>query len=100
MDSLRPRNRDQCAPTRWGHVDYHLTAKGPNHLLATVDLQSSKAAPADLHVKFRLPTGKSIQSITVDGNPVEITGPHKDTAAIYRPEEHTLTPRVFPLVSD
>lgn len=71
-----------AAPTRWGRVDYRLTAKGSNQLLATVSLQGSKAAPAELHVKFRLPADRSIQSITANGNPVELTGSHKDTAAI------------------
>ena len=70
------------APTRWGHVDYRLAAKGSNQLLATVTLQGSKAAPAELHVKFRLPAGQSIQSITANGKSVEPTGSHKDTAAI------------------
>ncbi len=70
------------APTRWGHVDYRLTAKAPNQLLATVSLQGTKAAPAEMHVKFRLPADKSIQSVTANGKPVEITGSHKDTAAI------------------
>jgi hypothetical protein len=71
-----------AAPTRWGHVDYRLTAKGPNQLLATVTLQGSQAAPAELHVKFRLPADRSIQSITANGKSVDPTGPHKDTAAI------------------
>jgi hypothetical protein len=71
-----------AAPTRWGHVDYRLTAKGPNQLVATVTLQGNKTAPAELHVKFRLPSDKSIQSITANGKPVETTGSHKDTAAI------------------
>jgi hypothetical protein len=70
------------APTRWGQVDYRLVAKGPYQLLATVILQGSKAAPAELYVKFRLPTGKTIQSITANGKPIEITGPDKETAAI------------------
>jgi hypothetical protein len=71
-----------AAPTRWGHVDYRLAAKGPNQLLATVSLQGSRPAPTELHVKFRAPAGKSIQSLTANGKPVEITGLHKDTAAI------------------
>jgi hypothetical protein len=70
------------APTRWGHVDYRLTAKGPSQLLATVILQGSKAAPAELHVKFRLPLDKSIQSITANGKSVDLTGSPRDTAAI------------------
>jgi hypothetical protein len=47
-----------------------------------VTLQGNKTAPAELHVKFRLPTEKSIQTITANGKPVETTGSHKDTAAI------------------
>jgi hypothetical protein len=72
----------EAAPTRWGRVDYRLTSKGAGQLLATVSLHGANAAPSELQVKFRLPTGKSIQSITANGKPVEITGPHKDTAAI------------------
>jgi hypothetical protein len=71
-----------AAPTRWGRVDYRLSAKSPNQLLATVSLQGSKAAPEELHVKFRLPVDKTIQSITANGKSVEVSGPHKDTAAI------------------
>jgi hypothetical protein len=33
-------------------------------------------------VKFRLPTDKSIQSVTANGKSVDLTGPHNDTAAI------------------
>jgi hypothetical protein len=72
----------EAAPTRWGHVNYRLTAKAPNSLLATVSLEGSKAVPAELHVKFRLPTDKSIQSVTANGKSVDLTGPHKDTAGI------------------
>ena len=71
-----------ATPTRWGLVDYRLAAKGSNQLLATVTLQGSKAGPAELHVKFRLPAGKSIHSITANGKSVELSGPHNDTAAI------------------
>jgi hypothetical protein len=71
-----------AAPTRWGHIDYRLTAKGPNQLLATVTLEGNKAGPAELHVKFRLPADKSIQSVTANSKSVDLTGSHKDTAAI------------------
>ncbi len=33
-------------------------------------------------MKFRLPADRSIQSITANGKSVDLTGPHKDTAAI------------------
>jgi len=71
-----------AAPTRWGNVDYHLAAKSPSQLLATAALHGNKPAPAELYVKFRVPAGKSIQSITANGNQVEIGGAHKDTAII------------------
>jgi hypothetical protein len=72
----------EAAPTRWGRVDYRMTPKGSGQLLATVSLHGTNASPSELQVKFRLPAGKSIQSITSNGKPVEVTGPHKDTAAI------------------
>jgi hypothetical protein len=33
-------------------------------------------------VKFRLPADKSIQSVTANSKSVDLTGSHKDTAAI------------------
>ncbi len=70
------------APTRWGRVNYRLAAQGANRLVATVWLKGNRAAPGELHVKFRLPTNKALQTITANGKPVGITGIHKDIAAI------------------
>jgi hypothetical protein len=70
------------APTRWGRVSFRMIADTPSRVSAMVELAADRRPPKDIQVKFRLPTGSSIHSATVNGHPVEIAGPHKDTVAL------------------
>lgn len=72
------------APTRWGRVNYRLAPRGENQLIATVTLSETHRQPEHLRVTFRLPEGKSLAGLTVNGKSVPPGGPHKD-AAIFSP---------------
>ena len=71
------------APTRWGRVDYRLETRGENQLAATIELPE-KEQPKELQVSFRLPAGKSLGTLTVNGRAVAPAGRHHD-AAIFAP---------------
>ncbi len=68
------------APTRWGRVDYTLVAEG-GRARARVVLQKG-AAPEELHVRFRVPVGKTPSRVTVNGQPAQLTGRKGDTVVI------------------
>jgi hypothetical protein len=68
------------APTRWGRVDYQLAARGENQLVATITLPAQGRLPEELHVSFRLPSGKSLAGLTVNGKTVAPGGRHGDAA--------------------
>ena len=69
------------APTRWGRVDYKVQMVREGQVTATVKLLGDKG-PKELHVKFRLPSPKKLQTITANGSAVKIGGLHGDTAVI------------------
>jgi len=48
---------------------------------ATVTLARA-GAPKEIHVKLRLPEQYSLGTVTVNGRPAQIGGPHKDTVII------------------
>jgi hypothetical protein len=68
------------APTRWGRVDYHLTRRVENQLVATIALAERGEAPKEIQVSFRLPEGKSLESLTVNGKVIAPGGRKKDAA--------------------
>jgi hypothetical protein len=69
------------APTRWGRVSFKLlTDSGAKKVTAKVELARA-GEPKEIHVKLRVP-GDNLQSVSVNGTPVNISGPHKDTAVI------------------
>lgn len=70
------------APTRWGRVSYELKPGDANALAATVSLHGKGALPKELHVAFRMPEGRKITGITVNGNPILPDGIHQETAII------------------
>jgi hypothetical protein len=70
------------APTRWGRVNYHLAPRGEKELVASVTLPERGALPETLEVSFRLPAGKSLSALTVNGQTVQPGGRNKDTAII------------------
>jgi hypothetical protein len=81
--SGKPIRIDQ-APTRWGRVNFHMEAQpAAKRVVATIELPRA-AAPAELHVKLRLPADQPIRSASVNGRPVTLGGMHGDTA-IFQP---------------
>ena len=81
------------APTRWGRVNFSLlTNLDAKRLFAKVEL-SRPGEPKELHVKLRLPSQSTLQSVTVNSRPGTIGGPHNDTVII-----KTGTEKVFEVV--
>jgi hypothetical protein len=72
------------APTRWGRVDYRLEARGENQLAARIELPRSGNLPKELQVTFRIPQGRSLQSVSVNGHAVTPAG-RKQDAAVFDP---------------
>ncbi|MFZ0302851.1 MAG: Tat pathway signal protein [Terracidiphilus sp.] len=70
----------QDAPTRWGRVSYRFAPRGESHLVASVRLPEKGALPEELQVSFRLPTGRQLSSLTVNGRSVKPAGLHNDAA--------------------
>jgi hypothetical protein len=68
------------APTRWGRVDYQLAPQGENRLVATIGLAPQGHLPEELHASFRLPPGKSLAQLAVNGRAVAPAGRHGDAA--------------------
>ncbi len=68
------------APTRWGRVHYRMEPRGENRLAATVTLPEAVRQPRELQVSFRLPEGRSLSSLSVNGAAVQPGGRHKDAA--------------------
>lgn len=70
------------APTRWGRVSLHMMANpGTNRIAAKVEMEKSRG-PKQVDVKLRLPRGKTIHRVTVNGQPSRLQGPHDDTVFI------------------
>jgi hypothetical protein len=70
----------QNAPTRWGRVNYRLESGGNNQLVAAVTLPEKGSLPGELQVSFRVPAGKRLSSLTVNGKEVRPAGLHEDAA--------------------
>ena len=70
------------APTRYGLISYRLETRDANTLAATVLLPSLGRMPKNLHVTFRAPAGKTVNSVTVNGKQGVLGGAHRDTAVI------------------
>jgi hypothetical protein len=81
--------RIEQAPTRWGRVNFKM-ASNPDakNVIATVEL-ARPGAPEELHVKFRLPIENALRTVTVNGQPAILGGPHNDTVIFgTRNEKH------------
>jgi hypothetical protein len=81
--------RIEQAPTRWGRVNFKM-ASNPDakNVIATVEL-ARPGAPEELHVKFRLPIENALKTVTVNGQPAILGGPHNDTVIFdTRNEKH------------
>ncbi len=70
------------APTRWGRVGFEMAAKPVSRSIeATVDLAQA-GAPKEIQVKLRVSRQTPIRSVTVNGRPAALAGPHNDTVVI------------------
>ncbi len=72
----------QGAPTRWGRVSFSLVTKQENkEVIGTVEM-TGDTTPEELQLKIRLPEGKLLQQVTVNGKTPPIGGVHHDTLLI------------------
>jgi hypothetical protein len=70
------------APTRFGRVSFSLAAKpSSKSIVGRVEL-SGERVPKEVQFKFRLPLQATLQSVTVNGQPASLGGPHKDTVIV------------------
>jgi len=70
------------APTRWGRVNFSLvTNLDAKRVVAKVEL-ARPGEPKEIHVKLRLPSRSTLQSVTVNSQAGTIGGPHNDTVII------------------
>ncbi|MFZ0663721.1 MAG: Tat pathway signal protein [Acidobacteriaceae bacterium] len=68
------------APTRWGRVSYQLAPRGEGEFVAAIALPEHGELPKQLQVSFRVPEGKTLASLAVNGKTVSPGGIHKDAA--------------------
>lgn len=61
------------APTRWGRVSFRMQARAANRVRAAAELHGPKA-PSVLEVKFRLPRGRTLRRVTVNGTEAAARG--------------------------
>jgi hypothetical protein len=70
------------APTRWGRVNFSLSAKpAAKSVVSRVEL-TRPGAPEELQVKLRMPLGSPVRSAKVNGRAAGLGGPHNDTVII------------------
>jgi hypothetical protein len=81
--------RIEQAPTRWGRVNFNLTAKpAEKSVIAAVEL-SAAGSPAEIEVKMRVPKETPLRSVTLNGRQAKLTGAHGDAVVIAtRKERH------------
>jgi hypothetical protein len=68
------------APTRWGRVDFQLVHDKEHRILANIVLPDQGELPKMLHVSFRVPSGSTVASMTVNGRTIAPAGRFKDAA--------------------
>jgi hypothetical protein len=70
------------AATRWGRVSMRMKADtAAKKVNASVTLARA-GSPKELHVKLRLPEQYKLGTVTVNGRPAQLGGPHNDTVLI------------------
>jgi hypothetical protein len=79
------------APTRWGRVDYRMESHGEDQLAATVHLAPEGPAPRELQVSFRVPEGRKLLKLTVNGRAATPAGRHQDAALFATAGERQFT---------
>jgi hypothetical protein len=70
------------APTRWGRASLDMMYRpAAKTVSATVDLARA-GSPAEIQVKLRMPKQTPVRTVTVNGRPATLGGPHNDTVII------------------
>jgi hypothetical protein len=57
------------APTRWGRVDFRVTADPAAKRIAATVALARVGTPEEIHVKLRVPKGTAVKNVTVNGRP-------------------------------
>jgi hypothetical protein len=70
------------APTRYGRVTYRLETRDGGVLSANISLPATGPLPKELHVAFRVPNGKRLGSIAVNGKPGTLGAANRETVVI------------------
>jgi hypothetical protein len=73
------------APTRWGKVNFRLRSEA-NVASAMIELERP-GTPAEIQVKIRLSKKNTMVRVTVNGQPVNVDGPNKDTVILETKQE-------------
>jgi hypothetical protein len=75
--------RIEGAPTRWGRVALRLGMnEAKNRVSAHVEFAENAKLPGELHLSLRVPKGKLLRRVSVNGAAVSVAGARKDTAII------------------
>jgi hypothetical protein len=74
--------RIEHAPTRWGKVSFSLVMKPASKSVVGHVSLAGKKTPKEVHFKLRLPLEIPLQGVTVNGQPANLEGDHKDTVVI------------------
>jgi hypothetical protein len=70
------------APTRWGRVNLDMIHK-PEAKTVTATVELARAgAPKEIYVRLRMPRQSPVRTVTVNGRPAVLSGPHNDTVVI------------------
>jgi len=72
----------QQAPTRWGRVDFTMQAALEKKTVTARVTLAKPASPAEIQVKFRLPSEFTLASVSVNGKPASFSGAHNDTVSV------------------
>jgi len=77
------------APTRWGRVSFNLRAQPETKRVVANVVLARAGQPQEVHVKLRLPAGKTLVSASVNGRSVGLGGLRGDTVIIQTGAEKT-----------
>lgn len=72
----------QQAPTRWGRVDFAMQAAPEKKTVTARVTLARPASPAEIQVKFRLPSEFTLASASVNGKTASFSGAHNDTVSV------------------
>lgn len=79
--------RIEGAPTRWGRVSLKLQADPSARSIAGRMLLAARGNPAQIQLKLRLPLGRALSRVSVNGRPGKAGGPRSDTVEISTGQE-------------